>query len=70
MVKSDMMDTKQYDALMKELKVIRKLLAASLYASGVDGDDIHKITGMGTSDIKSLISLKKMRKRGSIEGKD
>ena len=28
-----------------ELKVIKKLLAASLYASGVDSADIGKITG-------------------------
>lgn len=49
------------DKIIKELKVIKKLLAASLYVQGVDSEDIGKITEMGASSIRKLVSRKKKK---------
>lgn len=55
------MENKQYENILNELKIIRKLLAANLYATGVDSGDIGKITGMNSADIRRLLSKRKMR---------
>lgn len=62
MERSDMMDTKQFQSLMEELKVIKKLLIANLYASGLDSKDLDKIIGMGDANIRKLLSRKKIKK--------
>jgi len=48
--------------LSKQLETIKKLLSAGLYANGADSEDISKITGMGSSTIRKLISRKRFKK--------
>ena len=48
------MEKKQYETLLKELRNIRKLLTADLYARNVSSENLTKITGMhrGTEGCK------------------
>lgn len=55
------MDNKQFDDLIKELKLIRKLLTAFMYSKGIDSGDLHKLTNMGSANIRGLISRKKIK---------
>jgi hypothetical protein len=55
------MEEKQFKELVKELKIIKKLLTASLYSSDVSSEDLSKITGMDAGDIRKLISKKKIK---------
>lgn len=55
------MEEQQFKELMKELKIIKKLLTASLYSSDVPSEDLSKITGMDAGDIRKLISKKKIK---------
>lgn len=55
------MERKQYENLMKELRIMKKLLTASLYANNISSDDLSKITGMDAADIRKLVSKRKKR---------
>ena len=55
------MDKKQFESLMKELKIVKKLLTAGLYSSNVPDEDLSKITGMDRGDIRKLVSKRKMK---------
>jgi len=55
------MEKEQFNTFMKELKIIKRLLTANLYASGVHPENISKITGMDPGDIKKLVSKRKMK---------
>lgn len=55
------MDNKQQEKILNELKLIKKILAANLYVSGVDSADIGEIVGMDASDIRRLVSKRKMK---------
>ena len=57
------MEKRQFEDLMNELKIIKKLLTASLYSSGISSEDLDKITGMGASNIRHLVSKKKLMVR-------
>ena len=50
------MEKKELEALMKELKTLRKLLTAGLYIQGVSSEDLNKLTGMGAAHIRGLVS--------------
>jgi hypothetical protein len=55
------MDKKQFDTLLKEIKIMKKLLIAGLYSSDVPDEDLSKITGMDAGDIRKLVSKRKMK---------
>ena len=55
------MEKKQFSMIIKELKVIKKLLTADLYAKNISSKDLSKITGMDSGDIRKLISKRKMK---------
>lgn len=55
------MEKKQFNMIIKELKVIKKLLTADLYAQNISSKDLSKITGMDSGDIRKLISKRKMK---------
>lgn len=61
MEKSDIMEKKQFEELMNELKTIRKLLVADLYRNGVDSVELGKLTGMSHGNIRAMISKKKAK---------
>lgn len=52
---------KKLDLIVKELRVVKKLLAAGLYLNGVSSDDIGKITGMNAGDVRKLVTKRKKR---------
>jgi hypothetical protein len=54
------MEKGQFENLMNELKIIKKLLTASLYRLGISSKDLDKITGMGAGNIRNLVSKKKI----------
>jgi hypothetical protein len=56
------MEKQQFEDLMKELKIIKKLLTANLYKSGVSSESLDKITGMGAGNIRNLILKRKATK--------
>jgi DNA-directed RNA polymerase specialized sigma24 family protein len=49
--------------ILKELKIIKKLLAAYLYSAGVSSENISEITGMDSGNIRKLISKRKMQSK-------
>lgn len=53
------MEPKQYENIAKELKIVKKLLTASLYANNVSSENLSKITGMDAADIRKLVSKRK-----------
>jgi len=55
------MDSKQFQELMKELKLIRKLLIAYMYSKGIDSKELDKLTNMGSANIRGLVSRKKVK---------
>ena len=61
------MESKQYENILNELKIIRKLLAANLYAFGVDSEDVGNISGMNSTDIRKLLSKRKIK--GEVNAK-
>jgi hypothetical protein len=50
-----------FDALIKELKIIKKLLIANLYASGISSEELSEISGMDSGDIRKMVSKKKVK---------
>ena len=56
-----MVEKKQYENLLKELKIMKKLLTASLYVDDVSSENLSKITGMDAADIRKLVSKRKRR---------
>jgi len=63
------MEAKQYQEIIKELKLIRKLLTAYMYSAGIDSTDLDKITSMGSANIRGLVSRKKVKGEKNAEKK-
>ncbi len=56
------MEKKQFESLIKELKIIKKLLIANLYVSNISSEDLSKMTGMDSGDIRKLVSKRKVKR--------
>jgi hypothetical protein len=55
------MNDSQFKQFMKELKIVKKLLIASLYSSGISSENLAKVSGMDSADIRKLISKRKIK---------
>ncbi len=55
------MEKKEVEFLMKELKIVKKLLTAGLYIQGASSEDLNKLTGMGSANIRGLVSRKRTK---------
>jgi hypothetical protein len=51
----------QSGEILKELKIIKKLLIATSYASGIPSEDLSKISGMDSGDIRKMVSKRKLK---------
>ena len=47
--------------MMRELRIIKKLLVADMYANDVPSDSLSRITGMDAGDIRKLVSKRKSK---------
>jgi hypothetical protein len=64
------MEHKDYNDMLNELRTIRKLLVANLYSNNVSSEDLDKITGMGATNIRKLVSKRKANKNAKKESEN